>query len=155
MDMKYLSPIVVIKSLFLLIFGRVRFIKENVEQKVTVNGQDYEIFRHTVLKKNKNPQGVFCVWFHTKMSTQKTIILSYFTMIGFIGFPGWCSKKWLIYKKTGDLGGIYGFETIEDAKKYQNSYAMKYSKWRSEKGKFNTCVFTKQKFPYQNMITKK
>ena len=51
--MKYLSPIVVIKSLFLLIFGRVRFIKESVEQKVTVNGQDYEIFRRAVLKKTK------------------------------------------------------------------------------------------------------
>ena len=140
--MKYFPIIVAIKSLFLLVTTNVFFDKKRVGQKIFVNNQEYTIFRQAILKGSHDPKGIFCVWFGTKMGSTKTKILSIFTMIGFMGFPGWTSKKWLL-TKNGDFGGIYEFDTIENAKKYQNSYAMKFSKWRSKKGCFKTEVLNK------------
>ncbi len=131
--MKYFPIIVAIKSLFLLITARVFFNKKSKRTKIFVNNQEYTIFRHAILKKAQEPKGIFCVWFSTKMSPAKTKIFSIFTMIGFMGFPGWISKRWLL-TENGDFGGIYEFDTLENAKKYQNSYAMKFSKWRSKEG---------------------
>ena len=152
MNMKYFPLAIAIKSFTLLITARIHFKSESVGQKIFVNNQDYTIFRHALLRNPQEPQGIFCVWFGTKMSPSKTKILSTFTMIAFIGFPGWTSKKWLVNDKTGDFGGIYEFDTVENAKKYQNSYAMKFSKWRSKEGNFRTEVFDRQKFPYQNIL---
>jgi len=146
--MQYNPLIIAIKSLTLLITARVNFKSESIGHKIFVNNQEHTIFRQAILKNQQEPQGIFCVWFGTKMSPKKTKILSIVTMIGFMGFPGWVSKKWLISDKTGDFGGIYEFDTVENSKKYQNSYAMKFSKWRSKEGNFKTEVFDRQKFPY-------
>ena len=44
---------------------------------------------------------------------------------------------------TGELGGIYEWCTLQDAKNYERSYAMKFSKWRSTPGKFKIEIFTR------------
>lgn len=137
--MKYLPVTVAIKSIILLITAKVFFDKKSVGQKIMIGDREYSIFRYAVLKNAQKPKGMFRVWFTAKMSPEKNKILSIFTTIGFIGFPGWTSKKWLI-DKNGNFGGIYEFDTIENAEKYQSSYAMKFSKWRSKEGCFRTEV---------------
>jgi len=142
---KYDPLMIAIRSLALLMTARVNFKSESIGQKIFVNAQEYTIFRHAVLKNHQQPQGIFCVWFSPKMSPLKTKILSFFTMIGFIGFPGWISKKWLL-NKAGDFCGIYEFDTVTNAQNYQNSFAMEFSKWRSREGRFRTEVFDRKTF---------
>lgn len=67
--------------------------------------------------------------------------LSYLTLFGFLGMPGFRSKLWLFNPETGEFGGIYEWDTVEDADNYDKSYAMRFSKWRSIPGKFWTDVF--------------
>jgi hypothetical protein len=64
-------------------------------------------------------------------------------MLGFLGLPGFRSKLWLFDKTTGSFGGIYEWDTVQDAKNYNESYAMKFSKWRSVPGRFKTEIFSK------------
>ena len=66
--------------------------------------------------------------------------MSYATLFGFLGLPGFRSKLWLYNEATGEFGGIYEWDTVEDADNYDKSYAMKFSHWRSVPGKFRTTV---------------
>ena len=61
--------------------------------------------------------------------------------LGPLGLPGFRSKLWLLDETTGDFGGIYEWDTVEDAANYEVSYAMRFSKWRSVPGSFSTDVF--------------
>jgi hypothetical protein len=142
-----INPIVTLfKSIALLVTGKARFPKEKVGATIVrEDGQKFIVFRHVVIHaktdRPANPQGVFRVWFHTKASPQGTRRLSSLTLFGFLGMPGFCSKLWLFNPETGEFGGIYEWDTVEDADHYDKSYAMKFSKWRSLPGKFWTDVF--------------
>ena len=142
-----LTPLIVFpRSVFLLLSGRMQFPKDRIGKVITLeNGQKYTVFREGMLKPKSNqpekPDGVFRVWFHTRMSPKKTILLSRLTLFGFLGLPGFRSKLWLYDETSGDLGGIYEWDTVQDADNYDKSYAMKFSKWRSVSGKFKTEVF--------------
>lgn len=103
------SPLAVLpKSIALLLSGRPRFPKDRVGAVLTTeDGRKYTIFREVLLDPDRprEPQGVFRVWFHTRMSPRNTIRMSYLTILGFLGFPGFRSKLWLIDEATGDFGG--------------------------------------------------
>ena len=88
------------------------------------------------------PGGVFRVWFHTRMALSNTIRLSWLTLFGFLGLPGFRSKLWLYHGGSGEFGGIYEWDTVQDADNYDKPYAMRFSKWRSVPGKFRTEVFS-------------
>jgi hypothetical protein len=85
----------------------------------TEDGQKYTVFREVVIKPKAGrpevPGGVFRVWFHTRMALPNTIRLSYLTLFGFLGLPGFRSKLWLFNKATGEFGGIYEWDTVQDA----------------------------------------
>ncbi len=79
--------------------------------------------------------------------------------------PGFRSKLWLINDDTEEFGGIYQFDTVEDARQYQRSFAMRFSKWRSKPGYFATEAYEKigenslvrpqeQPFPYAPSVGK-
>ena len=144
--MKFNPLFVVGKSAVLLLTGRVQFPKERVGGTITrEDGQTFTIFREATMKRKSNqpasPDGVFQVWFHTKMAAPKTIKMSCATLLGFLGLPGFRSKLWLYNETTGEFGGIYEWDTVQDADNYDKSYAMKFSHWRSVPGKFWTAVF--------------
>jgi hypothetical protein len=137
--MKYFPLYVAIKSTFLIITRKIFFDKNSIGHSMIVGDKKYEIFRYAYRKKSQPPKATFIVWFSTKLKPPHTKLLSIFTIIGFLGFPGWISKKWLI-SSDGDFCGIYQFDSFENAVRYQNSYAMQFSKWRSIKGYFKTEV---------------
>ena len=144
--MKFNPLFVIFRSIILLIGGRAQFPKEHVGTTITrEEGQTFTVFREVVLKRRPNqpvlPDGIFQVWFHTNMPAPKTIKLSYAMVFGFLGLPGFRSKLWLYNESTGEFGGIYEWDTVEDADNYDKSYAMKFSHWRSVPGKFRTAVF--------------
>lgn len=60
-----------------------------------------------------------------------------------MGMPGFRSKLWLVNDDTEEFGGIYQFDTVENARQYQRSFAMQFSKWRSKPGYFATEVYEK------------
>lgn len=143
--MKFNPIFVILKTIGLLLMGRVRFPKKQVGTTIVVEGKEYTIFRQVVMKPKVTqpevPEGVFRVWFSTKMSVSGAIRFSMLTLLGFIGLPGFRSKLWVVNKNTGEFGGIYEWDTVQDAYNYDKSYAMKFSKWRSVPGRFKTEVF--------------
>ncbi len=145
--MKY-HPLYAIPKAFctLLLSGRVSFPKDRVGQTIIRDdGVKFRIFREIQVQPKKGnpeiPDGVFQVWFWTKAPTEKTIKLSRMTLFGFLGLPGFRSKLWLINDETKEFGGIYEWNSVEEADNYDKSYAMKFSRWRSVTGKFRTVVF--------------
>jgi hypothetical protein len=140
---------VVPKSMVMMIFGQIDYVVESNGKTVKANGKEYKIFRHAVNKKSEVPKGVFCVWFTPKMDDENTIKLSNLTKLGFMGFPGWRSKRWMLDKSNHEFGGIYEFDTLEQAKVYETSFAMKFSHWHSQEGKFRTETFNSNDFPYE------
>ncbi len=144
--MKYNPIYVLFRSAGLLLGSRARFPKDRVgETIIREDGQEFTVFRQVVMRTNSEqpavPDGVFRVWFSTKAAPKNTVRLSYMTVFGFLGLPGFRSKLWLYNEKTGEFGGIYEWDTVEDAHNYDTSYAMKFSRWRSLPGKFRTDVF--------------
>lgn len=144
--MRFNPLVVFLRSIFLLLSGRVRFPKDRVGKVPTLeNGQQYTVFREALLKpkqrRPEEPDGVFRVWFRSRMSPTRTIFLSYLTLLGFLGLPGFRSKLWLFDETSEDFGGIYEWDTVQDAENYETSYAMRFSKWRSVPGTFKTEVF--------------
>ena len=145
--MKFYPVYVIFRSAGLLLSGRAKFPKARVgETLIREDGKSFTVFRHVEMKTKAGqpalPGGVFRVWFSTKTAVSSTIRLSYMTLFGFLGLPGFRSKLWLLNEETGEFGGIYEWDTEEDAHNYDHSYAMKFSKWRSLPGKFWTDVFT-------------
>jgi hypothetical protein len=121
------DPIVVFfKSIDRLLSGRARFPRGRVGQEIVLeDGRRFTVFREVRLEPKPEqpaePDGVFRVWFHTRMSPSGTILLSYLTLLGFLGLPGFRSKLWLLDEAIGDFGGIYEWDTVEDAANYEAS----------------------------------
>ena len=150
--MKFNPFFILLKSSALLLNGRAKFSRERVGQTlITENGRQFKILREVKIKPKPHqpdlPNSVFRVWFRTKAAPQNTIRLSHLTTLGFLGMPGFRSKLWLYDDTRGEFGGIYEWDTIEDADNYDKSYAMQFSKWRSVPGKFRTEFFSQQEAP--------
>lgn len=147
MTLKAISPIQVIpRSIGLMLTGRTTYPQQRAGQVITLDdGRQYRVFREVIMRTNppRDTGAVFRVWFRTKMSIHQTMAFSLLTRIGFVGMPGFRGKMWLVNEETGEFGGIYQFDTLEDARHYQRSFAMRFSKWRSKRGCFTTEVYEK------------
>jgi hypothetical protein len=75
------------------------------------------------------------------MSLSVTIRLSNLSKYGFLGLPGFRSKLWLVNQQSSDFGGIYEWDSVQDAYNYAASYAMKFSRWRSLPAHFRAELF--------------
>ncbi|MCC6613016.1 MAG: YdhR family protein [Anaerolineae bacterium] len=141
------SPLgVVARSAALMLGGRTIYPRERVGQTITLDdGRQYRIFREVIMRDNppREGGGVFRVWFQTKMSVPHTMTFSLLTRIGFVGMPGFRGKLWLVDEATETFGGIYQFDSVEDARRYQESFAMRFSEWRSRPGCFATEVYAR------------
>lgn len=135
---------VIARSLGLLIAGKVRFDRGQVGRNVTrEDGQVYEIFREITVEAGDAPppESVFRVWFHANTSYRVTRAYSMLTTVFFIGMNGFRHKIYLVDHATGELGGIYHWQTVADAEAYAASFAMTLSEKRSLSGHFRKEVF--------------
>lgn len=126
-----------------LLSAKAAFPRQHRDQTIVLeNGRNYRIFRQIVVKNRPQPaQGVFRVWFHSRTSTAFTIFYSNMMIPFFLGMPGFRSKLWLVDDASGDFGGIYEWDTLEDAQRYAESFAMRFSKMRSLPGQFSAEFF--------------
>jgi hypothetical protein len=137
----YTNPIYgFIRTIFLLITGRVRLVKEDVGKRITMEDDKvYTVFRRVIIRgfehNNRKPEGLFIVRFKPLgMTIEENIKYSRKPMLIFMGFHGFRSKYWSVDDKTGECQGIYEWDTYEDVERYSKSIAVKAMTNRSEKG---------------------
>lgn len=145
--MKNHPLLVVYRSLRQLGGGAAHFSWKNVGQCITrPNGRTYKVFRQVVMKRSpvrpSQAGGVFCVWFHAKTGPAATIAMSWLTTLFFVGMEGFRSKTWLYDEESGEFGGIYEWDTLEQAQAYGVSFAMKLSALRAVPH-----LFSKEAYP--------
>lgn len=126
--------------------ARARLPKGRLGQTIArEDGHEFTIFRQVVIQptphQSREPRDVFEVWFYGRTTHQQTILMSRLTILFFLGLPGFRSKLWLLDDSTGEFGGVYEWDTVQDADSYDKSFAMKLSQRRSVPGKFYTKVY--------------
>ena len=137
---------VIPRSVFRMLTGATHYPQERVNTIIKLDdGHQYRVFREVVMGTNPPQEngGVFRVWFYTTMSPRQTQWLSKLTRLFLVGMPGFRGKLWLVNDETCELGGIYQFDTVDDARNYAYSFAMGLSKHRSRKGMFSIECYTK------------
>ena len=128
----------------LLLAGGVSFPKARLDEVIELeDGRRFRIFRQALVDRGAEgpAEGVFRVWFHSRTSAGFTMFYSSFMVPFFLGMPGFRSKLWLVNDATGDFGGIYKWESMEDAGRYASSFAMRLSKLRSVPGSYSAEFF--------------
>jgi len=127
----------VLATLRLIAGRRVRFPRGHVGGLVTLpDGRTYRIFREVVIDPRPGqpdvPGAIFIPRFHVRgMSPRRNIAFSWLPAMLIIGLPGLRSKRWLIHDETGDFAGLYEWDTVADAKRYESSSAMDFMRNRS------------------------
>ncbi|MBE6024903.1 MAG: hypothetical protein E7231_17270 [Cellulosilyticum sp.] len=98
--------------------------------------QSFKIFRYAELrKKAPDPEAWFIVRFRLKhMDVKKNRVFSLLPMFILFHFKGFRSKYWLMNEATNTCMGVYRWQTLEDAKRYSKSLAMKFMTRRSVEG---------------------
>jgi hypothetical protein len=126
-----------VMSLVLLATGRIRFDKSVKGKRiVTPDGKGFRIFRRVEIKSPKpSPEARFIVRFKpSNMTLERNEKFSRIPMLVFMGFKGFRSKYWCDDQETGLCQGVYEWQTLEDAKNYSESIAMKFTTDRSDPG---------------------
>ncbi|MBN1573195.1 MAG: hypothetical protein JW984_08380 [Deltaproteobacteria bacterium] len=126
---------------FYLLSGRLHFPRERIGEKIKIDDKaEFTVFRQAYLNpprsENGKPPGArFVVRFHVeKMSPEVNKVFSLFTIPFFAGLEGFRSKIWLLDEAGGDCMGIYEWQTVEDARNYSESFAMRFMTNRSVEG---------------------
>ena len=137
---------VIFRSLRLLFKGQVRLIRLQLGKTITrSDGRGFQIFRQAVIKPRSGQTAqsgaLFLVWFFAHTSPAVTIAMSWLTLLLFAGMHGFRSKTWLFDEASGEFGGIYEWDTLEQAEEYGRSFAMALSSRRSIPGMFRKEAF--------------
>lgn len=118
--------------------GKVNFDEEvvgkDLYEQYGIN-RDFKIFRYAYKEDADSAKALFKVKFQlSNMSVEKNKKFSAIPMRFLIRFKGFESKYWLCNAKTNECMGVYRWKTIEDAKRYSGSIAMRFMTMRSVKG---------------------
>ncbi len=102
----------------------------------------FKIFRYAeIRKKEKEPEAWFIVRFQLKnMDVNKNKMFSILPMLVLFRFKGFRSKYWLMDEATNTCMGVYRWQTLEDARRYSKSIAMKFMTKRSNEGSVHYCI---------------
>jgi hypothetical protein len=141
------QPLSVIpRSISQMLTGATQYPRERMNSTITLeDGRQYRVFREVIMRNNPPQEtgGVFRVWFYAVTTPQQTITMSQMTKLFFVGMPGFRGKMWLLNDATQEFGGIYQFDTVEQARDYAQSFAMGLSKRRSRPGMFSVETYAK------------
>jgi len=137
------------RTIMLYLTGRVIFCKASVGEVFTMeDGLEFKVFRHVVIRsKNMNtssPQAEFRIRFLLKnMTVEQNEKFSRIPMMIFMGFHGFRSKYWMVHEETGLCQGIYEWDTLQDAKRYSESIALRFITNRSVPGSVSYIIIEK------------
>lgn len=126
-------------TLRLFLSSRVHFPRQRLGQEISLDGERWVIFRQVIVDPPpgaaRAPGAVFRPRFHiANMSVQANQLFSWLPMLFILGLPGFRSKLWLVNPLTGDFSGYYEWESVEQAERYAQSFAMRFMTGRSLPG---------------------
>lgn len=125
-----------VRSLGLLLRGRVHFIRGDIGRTLTMeDSEQFTIFRHAKLEAPGDPAAAFIVRFTpARMSVRANIRFSLLPMIPLLGLHGFREKLWCVNEETGMCQGVYAWQTLADAEAYADSVALRFMTDRSVPG---------------------
>lgn len=134
-NLTLLPPVLVVRSAYFWLCGRVHFPKKRLGEVVKGN-ESFIIFRRVVLdlrgSQPKKAGAILIVRFKFERFSLKTNrILSVIPIPCILAQPGFRSKTWMLGKATGEFQGLYEWDTVEDAERYRFSFPMKLMKKRA------------------------
>jgi len=146
-----LNPLLsLLRTLGYVLRGRLHFPRNRIGEVITMeDGQEFVIFRQAIVDSIRHqpekPAATFEVRFHVAhMSPKQNKLFSLLPIPFFVGLPGFRSKLWMLNEASGNCQGIYEWDTIEDAKNYASSFAMKFMTVRSAPGSVSYEIIPKQ-----------
>jgi len=136
---RYNFALSLLKTIGNALTGRLHLPRNRVGKEFEIGAEKWIIFREAVVDRRKGqpekPGAVFIPRFHVaNMSVRQNMIFSLLPMCLILGLPGFRSKLWLYNPANGDSAGYYEWNTIEDAKNYSRSQAMRFMSNRSVPG---------------------
>ncbi|MCK5050261.1 MAG: hypothetical protein KAS53_00885 [Candidatus Cloacimonetes bacterium] len=117
---------------------RIQFPRKNIGKEILLKDSNKNrIFLEIdILSKSGEPKSgnaIFKIIFHSpKISPEIIIKRTKLTIPFFSGLPGFCTKQFMVNKEERTFSGKYEWETVEMAKNYARSYAIKFMKRRSD-----------------------
>ena len=139
-----------LKTLSYALTGRLHFPRKRIGEVITMEDeQDFVIFRQLIVDPSQDqpeePGATLRVRFHVAhMSARQNKLFSLLPIPFFAGLPGFRSKLWMLNEASGDFQGIYEWDSVEHAKNYANSFAMKFMTMRSARGSISYEIIPKQ-----------
>lgn len=142
--------VALVRAIFLLLTGRVRFPREEVGRTLTMDdGEEFTVFRHAQVKGRDDPAAQFIVRFTpAHMSVRQNIRFSLLPMIPLLGMHGFREKRWCVNKHTGMCQGVYAWQTRADAEMYSRSVALRFMTGRSQPGSVSFRLIDQSRKPY-------
>ena len=138
----------IIRSIFYLLFLRLRFPKTYLDKEIKMEGGlKFKIFRHMNLKVKNNSatKSIFIVRFKFKKFSHKANIrLSRIPIMLIAGFPGFRDKLWMIDYETDYWQGLYQLATEESIRKYQKSFVLGLMNKRSDESTLEYTIIPKK-----------
>lgn len=126
-----------VRAIGLVAAGTVELPRGRVGEVLTMaDGQRWRIFRQlrVVSGTTEPPGGEVRLRFVTSMQSRLNQQFSWLTIAAFMGLPGFVDKTWITNDATGASGSIYHWRTVEDARRYSHSVALRFITGRSLAG---------------------
>jgi len=122
-----------------LLGGRVAFPRARLGQTLTLEGEDWLIFREMVVRPRPGqpalPAAVFRPRFRLAgMGFRVNRLFSLLAIPFFSGLPGFRSKLWLYRPASGEYSGWYEWDSAADAQAYAASFAARFMTRRAVPG---------------------
>ena len=139
------------RTLFLFLTGKIHYDQAVKGKPLTMpDGETFTIFRRVEIQsKQPEPQAYFWVRFKPmNMGIQANIHFSLIPMMIFMGFSGFRSKYWGVNMQTGLCQGLYEWQTVEDAREYVQSIAMRFMTRRSDPASISYGIVEKAVEPF-------
>lgn len=139
-----------LKTSILFLTKKVSFVKNNIGEIVKYDDDYFEVFRRVIIKTNKASKAIFIIRFTPKdMTVDENIRFSKKPMRIFMGFSGFQNKYWCVNRETKECLGIYEWDSIDNAKKYSKSIAVKFMTNRSIEKSVSFKIYEiKNQLPY-------
>jgi hypothetical protein len=128
-----------LRTLQYALAGRLHFPRHRVGKTITMDGQEWVVFREVFLDpaagRPEVPGAIFWARFHVVgMSARQNILFSLIPIPFFVGLPGLRTKLWMYSPETGDFCGVYEWDTVQDAENYSRCFAARFMARRSVPG---------------------